>query len=205
MDAERDKARLVNQALIMHLGMPGTFSIDGEAAYSGIIDAVYEPCVAFCFSLTDWSFCRRTAKLTAIDGTPENGWQHAHQLPGDKIGPALKYLVNPRSEIPLRDFTIEGTAIYSDSSEVWARCKVRVKENAWDDAFAYAFTMVLGMMLAVPLKQDKGLEAALKEDAFGPRPDNMQGGVMGRLMAQERAGQPLASPMYALDPLTTAR
>jgi hypothetical protein len=205
MDAERDKARLVNQALIMHLGMPGNFSIDGEAAYSGIIDAVYEPCVAFCFSLTDWSFCRRTAKLTKQDATPENGWQYGHTLPGDKIGPVLKFLTDPRSEIPLRDFTIEGQTVYTDAPEVWARAKVRVKENAWDDAFAYAFTMVLGQMLAVPLKQDKDLEGTLRQDAFGSRSENMQGGVMGRLIAQERAGQPLASPMYALDPLTTAR
>lgn len=205
MDAERDKARLVNQALILHLGMPGNFSTDGEAAYSGIIDAVYEPCVAFCFSLTDWSFCRRTSKLTVMEATPDNGWQYGHTLPGDRIGPALKFLENPRDERPLRNFALEGEAVYSDCPEIWARCKVRVKENAWDDAFAYAFTMVLGQMLAVPLKQDKSLEKTLREDAFGPREENMQGGVMGRLIAQERAGSPVASPLYDSDPLTTAR
>jgi hypothetical protein len=205
MDAERDKAQLVNQALIMHLGMPGTFSIDGEAAYSGIIDKVYEPCVAFCFSLTDWSFCRRTSKLTVIDAAPENGWQYGHTLPGDRIGPVLKFLVNPRSEMPLRDFTVEGQAIYSDAPEVWARAKVRVKEDAWDDAFAYAFTIVLGQMLAVPIKQDQALAMDLKKEAFGERPDAMAGGVMGRLIAQERAGSPVASPMYDNDPLTAAR
>lgn len=205
MDAERDIASLVNDALIMHLGLPGTFSIDGESQYSGQIDAVYKHCVAFCFSLTDWSFCRRTAKLTRQEATPENGWQYAHDLPGDKIGPALKYLDNPRSERPMRNFAIEGTAVYSNSPELWARCKVRVKEDAWDDAFAHAFTVVLGSMLAVPLLQDKSLEKQLREDAFGSRTDNMQGGVMGRLMAQERAGQPVASPMYDNDPLTSAR
>lgn len=205
MDAERDKANLVNQALILHLGMPGNFSIDGEADHAGIIEAVYENCVAFCFSLTDWSFCRRTSKLTAQLAVPDNGWGYAHDLPGDKIGPPLKYLVNPRDERPLRDFTVEGNAIYSDSAEVWARCKVRVREDAWDDAFSYAFTVVLGSMLAVPILQNKTLQADLKKEAFGGRDDNMQAGVMGRLMAQERAGQPVASPMYDDDPLTSAR
>jgi len=205
MDAGRDKAKLVNQTLIMHLGMPGNFSIDGEADYAGIIDAVYDNCVAFCFSLTDWSICRRTSKLTRQEATPDNGWNNAHDLPGDKVGPVLKFLPNPRSEIPLRDFTVEGNAVYSDCAEIWARVKLKVSEDAWDDAFAYGFTVVLGSMLAVPLKQDKALQGDWTVEAFGSRPENMQGGVMGRLIAQERASQPIGSPLYANDPLTSAR
>ncbi len=204
MSYQRDKVHIVNNALVMHLGLPGNYTTDAGDRIGNIVDQVWTLTVAYCFGLTDWSFCRRTDKLTLNSETPVNGWAYAFDLPGDRLGDPLKFLIDTQDERPLRDFTIEGDKVYCDVDALWCRCKVLRDPRDWDDGFADAFTTVLAARLSVPLKQDFDLRRTLLVEAFGQRPDELSGGTFGRLIAHHRAAQPLASPHYATDPLTDA-
>ncbi|WP_062203485.1 hypothetical protein [Aureimonas sp. AU12] len=200
-----DKATIVNRALV-RIGQAPSFSLDDENFANGSIDGIWPDCVARCFSLHDWTFARRTRRLTRVAGENESGWPYAFDLPGDRLGPPLKILraVFPQDAV-IRDYAIEGNQLYASEPEVWARCKVDVDPAAWDAAFRSAFITALAARLAVPMQQDEGLASELEAMAFGSPAQGGTGGEFGRLIAQDRAAGPISSPLLRNDPLTEAR
>ncbi len=201
-NAEITRATIVNWALL-ELGDRANFSISDTSGLGGKVDLVWPRCEAECFGLHDWSFCRFTKKLVRQAATPENGWAYGFDLPAGMIGPVLKVLDNARDERPLRDFALEGGSLYADCPEIWARVKLALDPRYWDVNFASAFATALAGMLAIPIMQDEKLAGDLHAKAFTGNQMN-PGGKFGRLIAQDRAGSPLASPLYAIDPLTQA-
>ncbi|MDE0921511.1 hypothetical protein [Aurantimonas coralicida] len=199
-----DKATVVNRALIK-LGQAATFSIDDESHISGKVDAVWPDLVAHCFGLHDWTFCRQTFRLTRLDLEPENGWRYRFALPGGRIGDTLKVLADPRRDVPLRDFTLEGDDLFADVDAVWVRCKVERNPSSWDPAFRAAFTTALAGALAVPIQSDQDLEATFWQQAFGTPSQGGAGGLFGRLISQNVASDPPDSASRWRDPLTDAR
>lgn len=204
MDSEITKAILVNQALI-DLGQPANFSISEESGLGGIIDTVWPGVVDETFGLHDWTFCRKTFKLSRHEESPESGWTYAFNLPGEKVGDPLAILIDPRRDTVLREYYLEGTEVHCEKDAIWARCRVLVDPRYWDPAFRAAFRKALAAELAIPLLQDVDLKNDLRKEAFGTPSEGMTGGKFGRLIAQNRAASPVAAPLYEDDPLTNAR
>lgn len=198
------KATIVNWAL-SEIGLPPKFSIDDEGALGAQIDIHWPRMEARCFGLADWTFCRRTSRLTRHAATPDNGWQYGFDLPGDRIGPPLKLLSDPRRETPLRDFDIEGNSLFTDQRDAWARVKVALEPSAWPAQFTDAFAVALAGALAIPLLQDENMAAEKEMKAFGRPQEGGAGGMFGRIIAQDLAGKPVSSPLLRGDPLTMAR
>ncbi|WP_062222207.1 hypothetical protein [Aureimonas sp. D3] len=200
-----DKATIINRALIQ-LGQAPSFSLDDESFANGAIDAVWPDVVDICFGLHDWTFARRTSRLTRLAAKPDNGWTYGFELPGDRLGaPLLVLRAVVQSEAVLRTYTIEGGTLFAHEPAVWARCKVEVDPVAWEPNFRTAFTTALASRLAVPMQQDEGLAAELWAAAFGTPAQGGTGGAFGRLVAQDRAAAPVSSPLLRSDPLTDAR
>ncbi len=203
MEAQRTKVHLVHAALI-ELGMPPVYSEDENTQFGSIVDVQFPRCIARCFGLHDWSFCRRTSKLTRAAAAPETGYTYQFSMPGDKIGPPLRVSEDAKCANPLRDFRLEGNMLHCDSPQIYGRFKVKLDPRDWDDQFADAFCVALGSMLADPVLQDSNLAETLKMRAFGGNQEGLTGGLFGRLIAQHRAGEPLGDGLYNQDPLTTA-
>lgn len=203
-DETINQAKIVNWALA-ELGLAPAFSIDDATSLGGQVDIFWPRAIGHCFGLHDWTFCRRTAKLTRQTATPVTGYAYGFDLPGDRIGPPQKLLADPRSEIPLRASRIEGQTLYADEADVYAVCKVRVDPAVWDWQWASAFATCLASMLAVPLTQDMELAAEKWVMAFGSRSEGGTGGVFGRMIAQDRAAGPVGSNLLQNDPLTAGR
>lgn len=199
-----DKPTLVNWALT-EIGLPASYSTDGETSFGGQVDRVWQRVLDRCFGLHDWSFCRRTLKLVRHAAKPANGWPYGFDLPGDRIGPPLKVLCSADERDVLRHYDIEGDAVFARQKDVWARCKVALAPDAWDGGFRDAFVTALAAELAVPTMQDIELRNELRRDAFGTASEGMTGGKFGRLIAQDRAGAGVGSPLLRDDPLTAAR
>lgn len=196
---------LANRALA-RIGQAPTFSLDSADQRAAKIHMAWQDCLDRCFSLHDWSWARRTTKLPRRSECPTNGWCHGFDLPGDRIGDPLKVLACPRDpSLPLRDFDIEGGVLYADVCDVWVRVRVAVDPVTWEPGFRSAFVVAFAGFLAVPLQQDADLEAQLFGVAFGTPSRDQTGGLFGRLIAQNRAGSPLGSPLLRSDPLTDAR
>ena len=191
--ADIDKVKIVNWALV-ELGLAPKFSIDDQTSLGGFVDMFWPRALARSFGLHDWTFCRRTSLLTRRAGTPNNGWTHGFDLPGDILGPPLKLTFDAACEMPLRDFTIEGTVVFANSETVYARCKVQLAPEAWPQQFADAFATLLASYLAIPLTQDTDLKAEKLADAIGTRSEGGAGGMFGRMIAQDRAAAPVGSP-----------
>lgn len=197
------KPIIVNWALA-ELGLPAKFSVDDATPLGGYVDIFWPRMEARCFGVHDWAFCRRTSRLTRESAEPQNGWRYGFALPGDRIGPPLKLLSDPRRETPLRSFDIEGETLFADEEQAWARCKVAVDPSAWPIQFAEVFATALASALAVPLRQDDGASAELEMKAFGHPREQGAGGIIGRLIAQDLAGRQVSSPLLREDPLTSA-
>lgn len=192
-EAEIDKAMIVNWALV-ELGLAPNFSIDGETKLGALVDMFWPRAMARCFGLHDWIFCRQTFLLTRQEATPITGRNYGFDLPGGIIGPPLKLTSDPRCEVPLRDFAIEGTTVFANEPVVYARCKVYLDPAAWPPQFADGFATLLASYLAVPLTQDSDMKADKEAAAIGTPSTGGAGGIMGRFIAQDRAGSPVGSP-----------
>ena len=199
-----DKAVIVNWALA-EIGMPPKFSIDDATMLGQQVDIFWPRTEARCFGLHDWTFCRRTYQLDRQEAQPQNGWRYGFSLPGGRIGPPLKLLSDPRNEVPLRNFDIEGDTLFTDEAKAWARCKVALEPKAWPIQFTEAFATALASALAIPLRQDDSAASELEMKAFGHPREGGAGGIFGRLISQDIAAKPVASPLLRHDPLTMAR
>jgi hypothetical protein len=202
-EAEITKAVIVNWALA-EIGRAPNFSIDDDTKLGGLVDIFWPRAVARCFGLTDWTFCRRTTRLTRQEAEPQTGYAYGYDLPGDRIGEPLKLLYDARDQRPLRDFRIEGDTLFCDDEAAWAVCRVEVDPAYWPVQFRDAFAVALSALLAVPLMQDLELAAEKEVKAFGTRSEGGAGGMFGRILAQNRTAGPVSAPLLGNDPLTGA-
>jgi len=201
-----DKVSLINRALMLQLGMPAIYSLGGDDAMEAACEAAWDETLSHCFSLADWSFARRTMELVAMSERPDNGFAYGFKLPGNRLGQVLKVLHDPRSSNGVvRHYTIEADGLYCDYEHIWVRLRMLVEPQYWDGAFRSAFVVALGAKLAIALTQDEELAAQKTVEAFGTPAQGGAGGLFGRLIAQDRAHEPLGADLYWQDPLTQAR
>lgn len=199
------KIDIINRALV-GIGAGVVFSIDDDSDLSAQISLAWDQLVDFAFGMHDWTFCRKTFKLTRHAETPENGWQYGFDLPGNKIGDPLKLMAAAgQSPAPLRNFDLEGFSVYTCEPNVWARCRVFVDPDYWDPAFRASFVRALEGEFCIPVFQDEKLRDQKLTEAFGTPSREMTGGMFGRLIAQNRGSAPVGSPLLDDDPLTAVR
>lgn len=198
------KADIVNMAL-SDIGHFTSYTTDDGDDLADAVNQNWQRCVDHCLSLHDWKDFRRTSKLTLVTDAGDTGWTYAHELPGDRYGEPLKILCAAgRSPRPLREFDREGNYVLSEAPDVWARCKVERDPSSWDPSWRMAFVVALAGYLAVPILHDMKMRDEKLSRAFGTPSEKGSGGLFGRLIAQDRAGAPVGSPMSDDEPLTNA-
>lgn len=200
-----DKATIINWALT-DIGAGPMFSVDDDSDLAGQIENVWQPVVDRTFGMHDWTFSRKTYRNARHAEKPENGWSYGFDLPGNRIGNPLKIMDQAgQSPRPLRNFTIEEGKLYCEAPETWSLVKVAVDPDTWPPEWRGAFVVALGAYLCVPVWQDRDLKADMLVEAFGTPSREGTGGLFGRLMAQDKASNPIGSPQADDNPLTNAR
>lgn len=200
-----DKQAIINWTLT-DIGVGPVFSTDDGSELAENCEAVWQRTIDQVFGLHNWSFARKTYKNRRRDETPENGWRYAFDLPGGRIGNPLKILDQAGSSPrPLRDFTIEEGLLYCNVTETWSLCKVEVSPDNWPPEWRAAFVVAYGGYLAVPVWGDEDMRNARLAEAFGTPSKEGAGGLFGRLMAQDKASNPVGEPMTNDSPLTAVR
>lgn len=200
-----DKAVIVNWAL-NDVGHYATFSIDDESDLAGQVELCWQRCIDHCVGLADWHDFRKTFKLSRRAEEPQNGWKYEFLLPGGRIGEPLKILDRAgQCPSPLRNFDREENSIFADVEDIWARCKVERDPEHWDPAWRAAFTVALSSYFATAILMNTDLAQKKWDVAFGTPSREGGGGLFGRLMAQNRAGAPVGSPVLDAEPLGLAR
>ncbi|MVA09081.1 hypothetical protein GOZ78_03485 [Agrobacterium vitis] len=200
-----DKPTIINMTLA-DIGVGPVFSVDDGSELSENVALVWQRTVDHIFGLHDWSFSLKTFKNRLREEEPENGWRHAFDLPGTRIGNPLKIMdqagASPR---PLREFTIEEGLLFANCTQTWSLCKVLVSPDIWPPDFRAAFVVAFGGYLAVPVWQDENLRDARLQEAFGSPSQQGGGGLFGRLMAQDKTSRPVGEPMGDDSPLIGVR
>lgn len=200
-----DKATIINWTLA-DMGIGPIFSVDDGSDLSENCEAVWQRTIDQLFGMHDWSFARKTYKNRQRADPPENGWRYAFDLPGSRIGNPLKIMDQAGSSPrPLRNFTIEEGILFCDVTETWSLCKVEVSPDSWPPEWRAAFVMAYGGYLAVPVWQDEKMRDSRLQEAFGTPSREGTGGLFGRLMAQDKASNPIGEPMADDNPLTNVR
>jgi len=207
--------KVMNNALGL-IGAGKIMAEDEDTDLAGQVVPVYYSRLKAVLGMHEWSFAGKTYKLDAIARTAENdfdaaknifnnGWRHAFQLPGTRIGLPRKVLRDPRNpRDPLRDFLIESGWLYADRDAVWAVVTVMPAPDVWDPQFAQAIERITAADLAVPVTHDANLDTKIRAIAEGTPEENGRGGLIGRAIATDAARARTATPMWR-DPLTDAR
>ena len=206
MAATLDKTEIINRALVK-IGAGPMFSTRAKGSLAQNIANTWDTTVDFAFGLDDWYWAKRTLSCTRHADVPQNGWRYGFDLPAERVGPAVRYLDQAgHSPRALRNFHLEGKAVFANAPEVWAEIRVIVPVDDWDVTFRSAFVTLLAAELAIPVYQDRGLREELRTVALGTPSEKNTGGLFGRLMAQNKAAEPMgAEPMMANTPLDDAR
>lgn len=205
-EAAEAKVHVVNGALVQHLGLPASYTIDGNTELGGTVDLVWPAIAAQVVTTYDFPDCRKLFKLAALAGSFDNGWRYGFALPGERIGAPLAILDRAGTdEHLLREFLREQGNIYTNVTPIWARCRFLLDPQYWDQGFAAAFRKALAGGLAKPLCQDEQLGAALTEEAFGKPSEQGGGGLFGKLIAVSKGSEQPGRRFMEDDPLTNAR
>lgn len=200
-----DKATIINMALT-DIGAGPMFSTDDDSDLAAVIELQWQAVIDRTFGMAPWSFCRKTYRNTRHAETPENGWRYCFDLPGSRIGNPLKILDQAgQSPRPLKHFTYEEGKLFCNATDTWSLCKVETDPDYWPPDWRGAFIVALGAYLAMPVWQDKELRDGMLVEAFGTASREGTGGLFGRLMAQDRASEPVADMGAEENPLLNAR
>ena len=204
-DQSQARVHVANRAFLK-IGMPASYSSEGEFGESGTVDLLWDGVAAEVTAAYDFSDFRKTFSLEKLAGTPGNSWAFGFRLPSERIGEPLAILdrVAP-VEHYLREFMIEAGCVYTNIDPVWARCRVMQDPQYWDQGITEGFATALAAAFAIPFKQDEDLQAQKREEAFGAPREMYGGGIFGRLIALNRAAQPQGRRFMDDDPLTSAR
>lgn len=200
-----DDLSIINEALAK-IGQGPITALDEESKRARSVSLIYGTTIGAVFAAERWRFARRTVSLTRLDLTPETGYRFAFALPGDRVGPPLKVLTNPRDpDRPLRRFVVEGAELHADHEPLWATFVRRIDPEDWPATFRLAAVTALAADLCIPETHDTTLAASLRQEAWGTPSENRRGGLVGAAMAQDIASDPGPAPLLASDDLTDAR
>lgn len=200
-----DRATIINMALT-DIGAGPMFSVDDDSDLAAQIELQWMAVIDRTIGMHSWSFCRKTYKNTLLSTAPDNGWRYCFDLPGTRIGNPLKILDQAgQSPRPLKRFTIEEGKLFCDVTETWSLCKFQADPDYWPPEWRGAFVVALGAYLAVPVWQDADMRNDMLVEAFGTPSREGTGGLFGRLMAQDRASEPVDDMGNEENPLINAR
>ena len=215
MPAISNHLKIMNAAL-GKIGAGKIMAEDEDTSLAAQVVPTYYARVKALLGVCEWSFAGRTYKLDALAKTAENdfdvaaskfnnGWRNAFALPGTRIGLPRRILADPRNpRDPLRDFQIEGGALYADRDQVWAVVTVMPDPDVWDPQFALAAEQIVAADLCIPVTHDANLDKALRTIAEGTAQENGRGGLVGRAIVTDVARARTNAAIWR-DPLSDAR
>lgn len=199
-----DKVHVVNRALVK-LGEAPSYSTDDDTAIGAAVDLIWPGVEARFLAMCDFSFARKTYAMDEKAPPHNNGWPHGFVLPAERVGEPLAILTDVVRETYLREYMIEQGIVYANVKPLWARCRVMADPMFWDEGFREVFSIALAGALAVPIQQDGEAEKRFETQAFGDPREGGAGGLLGRLLALNKAASPPGRGFLNDDPLTNAR
>jgi hypothetical protein len=202
---------IANGALIS-IGSAPIQNFDDSTQTAQNVKAIYADTIGWLLSFYPWSFTKQTIELAQAsipqdpqDGRIGAGWQYAFVLPSDALGEPLAVFRFPRVPlVPLKDFAIENTLLYTDWLRVFATLQYEVDPDAWSAPFTKAAKACLAAEFLIPMSGNSGMYDTIAARAWGSPQENRRGGFLGDAIKFDARTQPSAV-LLTSDPLTDAR
>jgi hypothetical protein len=204
MSKPTDQATLTTRALAVLAH--GPLSLEDESDAAETADAIFHMTVDLVFGLHTWSWARKAVALTRV-AEPRSVAirKYAFALPGDRrSGPLSVYT----SLDPLTrdyDFRLQDGYVFAHGETRWADFLFVPPMVDWPPQFQTAFVKAFAAELAVPINELFDYGEKLRNECFGADWQQYQGGLFGRLVALDKAAQPMAAPMHGHDFATARR
>ncbi len=130
----------------------------------------------FCLTVFPWKFVLIDRYLVRIAGFDPIGFKYAHQLPADRLD-APEVLFTDVGGSVLRHFRIVGDRVYSDFENLWCRYSASIPENHWPPVFTQFVIIAFAGAIGMAVTEKNSLVERLQKKAWGPVPDQMNGGL----------------------------
>lgn len=167
---------------------------DAEDERTMAIVAGYWSMVDHLLTCRKWHFCRLWSKLqpwTASEAD-RRGWDYAHLLPQDRIGPPILLVRDPLDEQGIRRFEFSDNAdkVFSQEEQLWALTPRRAAPQLWPAYFRMLAVKALAATFALTVRNNEGLAASRTAEAFGTSSIFGHGGLMKTASDLDHAMRP---------------
>lgn len=167
--------------------------------------AVYNSLVRFTLSVNPWHWNTVTRRLVRLSAPPERYWKYQFERPSDMLGAPRAYYDNAECRSPFVRVELMDGTIQSDAENLWMEMDKESAPATWPGYFLHLMQVALKSHFALSVREDRALHVELREQAFGTKSENYQGGLMGVALGQDAQGKPAAVLNMGSNPLLSAR
>ena len=126
-----------------------------------------------------FSWSVKKVKLGRLSTTPINEWKYIYALPGDILGnPKAVFNVGTTSALPVRDFEIYSSGLYTSYEEVWIDYQYTPDPSVFPPYFVKLLKTALAAEFAEPVTDQITKGDYYHNKAYGLPSENMRGGLM---------------------------
>jgi hypothetical protein len=158
------QTEICNQALA-RVGAQRIMDInDADSKSARVCLNAFEATVREVAAAGDWKCLKKRATFNKLATPPAFEWAFQYQLPADFISLVELNGVDYHGQ-PSDEWDIEGRVLLTDAETAQARYIAYVEDTTvWDPLFTDAVVVLLASKIAVPIRQDEGMAAQLKEE-----------------------------------------
>lgn len=146
----------LGSALVTTLGdatVPGSHY--GELNYNSALDQLLR--------LHPWSFATKEAVLAQKPSAESEEWAYSYALPSGFV--RLTKIIGDSVELNEESFSRDANGIHCDAQPISIQyISNDIQPSDYDPDFLAAFVALLASKLAVPVKQDRSLKQAMREE-----------------------------------------
>jgi len=172
------KLSICSDALIM-LGAAPLSSFSDGTDEAQVADRLYDDIQDTILMQYPFSWSIKKVKLGRLSTTPINEWKYIYALPGDILGnPKAVFNVGTTSALPVRDFEIYSSGLYTSYEEVWIDYQYTPDPSVFPPYFVKLLKTALAAEFAEPVTDQITKGDYYHNKAYGLPSENMRGGLM---------------------------
>jgi hypothetical protein len=180
---------MANRALAQVRSRP-IASFDDQDERTRAVVATYWNVLEAALTMRKWYFARGFEALTAAPESKRRGWDHAHLLPANRIGPPFKLTNSPKEDRAIRVFELTEDCVLSDEPQVYGLFYRRTRPVFWPGYFRIFITTALASAFAITVRNDETMSQQKAVEAFGGPSLMGQGGLFKTAADLDHAHRP---------------
>ena len=183
-----DRIQVANEAL-SKIRANQIDSFDDGTKAADIMSLHYDTLVAEVFGNYAWTFAKTTKELSRdATYTPLLRYKHAFIVPAELQ--TLIGVYRPGSDMPYKDYDIEGGRILTNADRLVARYSAYPDEYLWPGYFRAFFATALAAAVCYDITANQTKATELRQQAYGADSLDGRGGLWARAVNTDAMSKP---------------